>query len=110
MANWYYARDGEQQGPVTLDALRDVVARRVIGPTDLVWSEGMPEWVEAGTVSALSPTPGDVASMFLIRAWACGLLNTRAYNMPRISISAVNAGLPCTSLMASTFFSGLPTV
>ena len=58
-------------------------------------------------------TPGKalalLTSISRMRACACGLCNTFATSIPRFSMSAVKAGLPCTSLTASTFLSGLPT-
>lgn len=44
---WYYARDGRRQGPVPRERLIDLVRDRWLSPDDLVWKEGMPEWVPA---------------------------------------------------------------
>lgn len=47
MSEWFYAVNGVQYGPVGEDVLRGYVAEGRVGVTDVVWREGMPEWVEA---------------------------------------------------------------
>lgn len=54
--NWYYAAGGQQQGPVSLEAMRGLLADGRLRSEDLVWREGMPAWVVAGEVSALATT------------------------------------------------------
>lgn len=50
---WYYARENRQEGPVSLEALAAMVGRGELAAGDLVWAEGMPQWIEAGKVPAL---------------------------------------------------------
>jgi uncharacterized RDD family membrane protein YckC len=52
-ANWYYAKDGVQTGPVPLATMRDMVRMGTLFAHDLVWSEGMPEWRTAASVQAV---------------------------------------------------------
>lgn len=62
---WYFARAGTQVGPVTLNQLRAEIASGRLGRRDLVWREGMPQWVEAGQVAELLPyfpAPGGITS------------------------------------------------
>jgi hypothetical protein len=47
---WYYAQNNQQLGPVTLDALRQMVAGGQVGPADLVWTQGMAQWLPARSV------------------------------------------------------------
>ncbi len=63
-ADWFYASNGSQQGPVTLSQLRQFVAQGTLQATDLVWCPPLGgEWVEAQTVpevysaGAASPFP-----------------------------------------------------
>jgi hypothetical protein len=42
--NWYYAKDGQQQGPVDDAELARLVGAKTILPTTLVWREGLAEW------------------------------------------------------------------
>ena len=52
-ANWYYAKEGIQVGPVPIGQLRDMARMGTLGPNDLVWTEGMPEWRPASAVQAV---------------------------------------------------------
>jgi hypothetical protein len=54
MSEWFYAVDGVQYGPVDDGALRALLAEGRMRPEDRVWSDGMPEWVEARSVSAIA--------------------------------------------------------
>src|SRR5665213_2323233 len=47
MPSWYYTVNGEQLGPVEESAIRKLAAGRGISPEDLVWRDGMPEWISA---------------------------------------------------------------
>jgi hypothetical protein len=51
---WYYAANGQQHGPVTLEALRQLMARGQVAPASLVWREGMGDWQPAGTLGELA--------------------------------------------------------
>lgn len=50
---WYYARDDEQFGPVSSARLRQLAAAGGLRPDDLVWCEGMEDWVAAGNFKRL---------------------------------------------------------
>jgi hypothetical protein len=41
---WYYARDNQQHGPVTADAVRLMLAEGQINHSTLVWREGLAQW------------------------------------------------------------------
>jgi hypothetical protein len=53
MADWYYARGGTHQGPVTPAQLRQMAQAGEIKPDDLVFQEGGTQWVAASTVKGL---------------------------------------------------------
>ena len=55
---WFYAQFGQQHGPVPLETLRDLLAARQVSGEDLVWTEGMPEWLPAGSVPELAGAIG----------------------------------------------------
>jgi hypothetical protein len=42
--NWYYARDGKQDGPHPDESIRELAKTGAIDPATLIWSEGMPDW------------------------------------------------------------------
>lgn len=56
-ADWFYSVGDTRQGPITEDDLKRLVADGRLRPADLVWRDGMPDWVEARTVPALFPPP-----------------------------------------------------
>lgn len=55
--DWYYAVNNQQLGPVSEAELRDLADRGKLGPRDLVWKDGMPQWAPAETVPGLLPEP-----------------------------------------------------
>lgn len=61
---WFFTRNGEQLGPVSLEDLRIKASNRELDPRhDMVWCSGMTEWKPAGEVDGLfarretSPVP-----------------------------------------------------
>lgn len=62
MAQWYYAKNGQQSGPVDEAGLRQLIASGQVGGSDLVWKDGMPGWVSASTVPELggAASPGGI--------------------------------------------------
>lgn len=51
---WFYSREGEKIGPVSLADLRIKAAEGSLNPRhDLVWTQGMAEWKPAGEVDGL---------------------------------------------------------
>lgn len=61
-ATWYYAvGNSQQQGPVDLATLQRLIAGGQVGPNDLVWRDGMADWVPASSVPELQvSTPSAV--------------------------------------------------
>jgi hypothetical protein len=54
-ADWFYSVGDSRLGPVTEDELKRLVADGKLKPGDLVWHDGMADWVEARTVESLFP-------------------------------------------------------
>ena len=54
-AVWHYSVNGARRGPVTFGQLKSLVEGAALRPNDLIWREGLPAWVEAGTVPELFP-------------------------------------------------------
>jgi hypothetical protein len=52
---WYFAQAGQQQGPFPESTLRQMLASGQLSPADVVWRQGMPQWVAAGSVPGLLP-------------------------------------------------------
>lgn len=60
MTQWYYARDGQQSGPVTFEQLGEIARSGVLDPMkDLVWTSTMKDWTPAGQVPGLYVAPAN---------------------------------------------------
>jgi hypothetical protein len=51
--SWFYAFNGQQQGPYPEAQLRDLITRGMVGADTLVWTEGMSGWQRAGEIPGL---------------------------------------------------------
>ncbi|MEY4572617.1 MAG: hypothetical protein RLZ10_1860 [Bacteroidota bacterium] len=50
---WYYSKDGKRKGPISYPELKKLVENNHLQPNDLVWHEGLPEWVIAKKIKGL---------------------------------------------------------
>jgi hypothetical protein len=50
---WYFAKNNQQQGPVPLATVADMLRSGQLAATDLVWKPGMANWTPAGQVPEL---------------------------------------------------------
>jgi hypothetical protein len=55
-SEWHYSREGKRYGPVPLSELKKLAEAGKLAPSDFVWKEGLPEWVEASSIKGLLPT------------------------------------------------------
>ncbi|MCG8455228.1 MAG: DUF4339 domain-containing protein [Holophagales bacterium] len=53
---WFYEKDGEQHGPVTLAELRGRIERGELSRDNLAWKPGETDWNETGTFEVLVPS------------------------------------------------------
>src|SRR5262249_14479484 len=60
VSHWFYTRDRKPHGPVTFEQLKERARNGELLPHELVWQEGMANWVEARSVDGLYPTPPPV--------------------------------------------------
>ena len=51
--NWFYAKNGSQQGPLSTDEIKSRIDMGEIGPSDLAWCEGMSDWMPVGQIPQL---------------------------------------------------------
>jgi hypothetical protein len=47
MEEWYYTTNNQQMGPVSWDELRQLASTGLLKPSDLVWKDGIGDWVKA---------------------------------------------------------------
>jgi hypothetical protein len=55
--SWFYAANGQQQGPFPEEQLRDLIARGAVRADTLVWSEGMAGWQKVAEIPGLMAMP-----------------------------------------------------
>lgn len=53
---WHYTSLGTQMEPVTEAELKRLASLGLLRPTDLVWKEGMPDWIRASSAKELFST------------------------------------------------------
>jgi GYF domain 2 len=51
--SWFYASEGQQQGPFPETQFRDLITRGTVSAGTLVWTEGMAGWQRAGEIPGL---------------------------------------------------------
>src|SRR5262245_40766209 len=52
---WYYAVGNDRQGPVSAGDLKKLADAGTLKATDLVWKDGMADWVPASSLKGLFP-------------------------------------------------------
>ncbi len=61
--SWYYAKDGEQQGPHTEEEFHAIVHSGNVTADTMVWKEGMVDWRPWGEVSSGEDSPANDSEM-----------------------------------------------
>jgi uncharacterized RDD family membrane protein YckC len=56
---WYVGSNGQQSGPFTLQQLRQMAASGQLSKTDLIWKEGLANWVPCSSAKGLFPAAAD---------------------------------------------------
>lgn len=52
-AEWYYTSNKQQMGPVSWEELQQLATSGLLKPQDLVWTDGMGDWVKASKQAGL---------------------------------------------------------
>ena len=55
-STWKCRIDGQEHGPLNTEQLRQLAQTGKLEPTDLIWREGLPNWVPASKAKGLFPT------------------------------------------------------
>ncbi len=58
-AEWFYTTNKQQMGPVSWEELRELASNGILKPNDMIWSEGMEEWIKAVKQRGLFGEDGD---------------------------------------------------
>ena len=97
--DWYYAREGQRQGPMPEARLREFIATGEVRPGDLIWRPGFEGWRPAAEVPELFPRPAAPTDAPLSTAGTGAALSMRwvpAYSV----IMAIVGGLQILSSLA----------
>jgi hypothetical protein len=86
---WFCTHDGQRFGPFSDQQLQQLVATRRILPTDMLWKEGMTEWVPAYSVPGLFATDRPAPSRRAEAATRPGPIDVRPV-LPRNTTNCVN--------------------
>lgn len=52
---WWYAKGDQKFGPFSAPQLKEIAGKGTIELTDLIWKEGLPNWIVASSVKGLIP-------------------------------------------------------
>ena len=55
---WYVGRNGQKAGPYTTEQLKQMAAAGQLVPTDLLWKQGLEQWVPLSQARGLLPAAG----------------------------------------------------
>lgn len=63
MSDWYYAKDGQQEGPIHESDLKTLIVTNAIPPNSLVWKAGMENWKPANQTAEFQVSPPPMPAM-----------------------------------------------
>ncbi len=87
--DWYYAKDGEQVGPVAEEELKQLFENGQVSSDDLVWNESQSDWLPIGSFQQFSPSTPDKAPSTTVAAAPASPLNP-----VRATTDSVSPGQP----------------
>ena len=100
-ASWHVlTAGGEQMGPYTDDELRTYAGEGRITPENLLWAEGMEDWVPAAQVEGLFPAPQARAPMLVT-----GAVQPTAHAQATAPVAVTN-GLSTRMLLSAPYSRG----
>jgi len=86
---WYFERDGAAAGPVSFDEMQRLARTGVLARDSRVWSEGMGDWVAAGSVDRLwAETAHQAFDAAVVPSGAPAPVHTPAYQPQAVAHQA----------------------
>lgn len=106
MANdWFYTLDGRPAAtPVAAAQLKQLAASGQLKPTDLVWQEGMLDWVPAGAIKGLFPSGKSLGDSAVVPPPSVRAAEGRRTGKPAVPFDWANMHPAAVFLL--TIFSG----
>jgi hypothetical protein len=101
---WYYAVGGtDKRGPVAETELRRLIESGGIGPTDLLWSEGMSDWLPLSRIPGLAPAGAPAASSAVLASLPPKLLGWMSFVGVMTLIVGILQCLSCFGIISGIF-------
>jgi hypothetical protein len=106
---YFYARNRQKVGPVTLAQLNQLLRCGQLQPTDMVLEEGQTKWATARSIPGVTVTPTP-APRPPARSWAAGLGRTRRPALAGVAgLLVLVLGVGFAFVMARRDVPGVPT-
>lgn len=104
--NWYYAKNGHQNGPLPTEDMIDRIAMGEIAQSDLAWCEGMGDWLPVAQIPQLkveapvrAETPAASASSVPVSPYQAPAAAPAPVSHPMMPGQPVSQGLSIASLV-----------
>jgi len=56
--NWFYSKNGKSRvGPVTLEEIASLASHKELKPTDMIWCDSLPNWVQVQNILRFEAVP-----------------------------------------------------
>ena len=112
MADWYYGKDNEQQGPVSELEMRSLISTGKITPDTIIWCEGMSDWLPLSQVPEFQSNNDDNTALSVYATPQTQVDTTPQYYAAPPTDGMATASLICgiLSLVLCGLFSGIPAV
>ena len=109
MANWYYVKNGQKCGPVDTNALKHLAETGQLQPADLIWREGMGNWVPASQEEGLfeGGVPTAATAPSITPLMAQHLLATRPWVLFLSIMGFIGCGFMVLAGLGMIVFGGL---
>jgi hypothetical protein len=106
MANeWHYTRNGQQAAaPVPAAQLKQLAASGQLKPTDLVWQDGMLDWVPASAIKGLFPSGKPIGDSAVVPPASAKAAEGRKTGKPAVPFDWAN--MHPAAVLALTIITG----
>lgn len=106
---WFYSQANERIGPVPLDALVEEMVAGRVKDHDLLWTEGLPNWVPASEVLEVQKAVADARMSLAAPGWTPQPRMAQAPQMNTMALTSMILGI-CSIVMGTMILTGLPAV
>jgi hypothetical protein len=100
---WYYAKDGQQHGPIPESSLIELFRNRELGPETQLWTQQLKDWCKASEIDWLLPVIGPQSPMTSAAAPPTGAERPAAVTVFGI-LNIVFGALGLLSMPCALFF------